>query len=157
MINNDFRHIEPEEDEVIEIPGKYRHVFYGYYNIEFARMASPANRNDDMSGLLTVDGGATTKTTITKELLNMSNVKPKVVTIQLAMAGATMKSTHVGIKTYYVYDRTGTFRPIPTKAYYVKELNQGLLEGSALTNADYRVVLDKWDAIAGMCVTSSLR
>ncbi len=80
----------------------------------------------------------------------MSNVKPKVVTIQLAMAGATMKSTHVGIKTYYVYDRTGTLRPISTKAYYVKELNQDLLGGSTLINADYRVVLDKRDDIAGI-------
>ncbi len=74
MIDNDFRHIEPGEDEVIEIPEKYRHVFYGYDDIEFAGMSPPANRHDDMSGLLTVDCGATTK--ITKELLNMSNVKP---------------------------------------------------------------------------------
>jgi hypothetical protein len=80
----------------------------------------------------------------------MSIVKPKVVTIQLAMAGATMKSTHAGIKTYYVYDRTGTLRQISTKAYYVKELNQDQWGGSALTNADYRVVLDKRDAIAGI-------
>ena len=123
-------------------------MFYGHDDIEFAGMAPPANRHDDMSGLLTVDCGATT--TITKELLNMSNVKPKVVTIQLAMAGATMKSTHVGIKTYYVYDRTGTLRPISTKAYYVKGLNQDLSGGSALINADYRVVLDKRDDIAGI-------
>ena len=43
MIDNDFRHIEPEEDEIIEIPEKYRHVFYGYDDIEFAGMAPPAN------------------------------------------------------------------------------------------------------------------
>jgi hypothetical protein len=75
MIDSDFRHIEPEEDGVIEIPEKYRDVFYGYDNIEFAGMAPPANQHDDMSGLLTVDCGATT--TITKELMNMSNVSPK--------------------------------------------------------------------------------
>jgi hypothetical protein len=100
MVDNDFRHIEPEEDEVMEIPEKYPHVFYGCGDIEFVGMTSPANRHDGMSGLLIAECGATT--TITKELLNMSNVKPKVVTIQFAMAGATMKSTHVGIKTYYV-------------------------------------------------------
>jgi hypothetical protein len=73
------------------------------------------------------------------------------------MAGVTMKSSHVGTKTYYVYDRTGTFRPISTQAYYVKELNQDLLTGRYLTsilcilhNADDRVVLDKHDSIAGI-------
>ena len=49
----------------------------------------------------------------------MAEVKPQVVTIQLAMDGLTMKSTHVGIKTYYAYDLTGTIRPIKTKALYV--------------------------------------
>jgi hypothetical protein len=64
------------------------------------------------------------------------------------MSGATMKSTHVGMKTYYVYDRTGTLLQITTRAYYVKELNQDLLGGSAQTAADYRVILDKNDDIA---------
>jgi hypothetical protein len=72
------------------------------------------------------------------------------VTIQLAAAGATMKSLHVGTKTYYVYDRTGTLRPVHTKAYYVKELNQDLLAGRGLTNSDYRVILDKHESIAGI-------
>ncbi len=54
------------------------------------------------------------------------------------------------MKTYYVYDRTGTLRPITTRAYYVKELNQDLLGGSALTAADYSVILDKNDDIAGI-------
>ena len=111
-------------------------------------MALPANRPDDLSGLLTVDCGATT--TLTVSLNNMANVQPKVVTIQLAMAGATMRSSHVGTKTYYAYDRTGTLRPVTTQAYYVKELNQDLLAGRGLTNADYRVILDKHDSIAGI-------
>jgi hypothetical protein len=116
MTNNDFRHIEPEEDEVIVIPGKFLHVFCGCNDTHFAGMAPPAKRHDDLSGLLTVDCGATT--TLTKELLNMTNVSPKVVTIQLAMVGATMKSTHVGIKTYYIYDRTGTLQPISIAGIY---------------------------------------
>jgi hypothetical protein len=75
MTNNDFRHIEPEEDEVIVIPEKIRHVFYGCDDTHFAGMAPPANRHDGMSGLLTVDCGATA--TLTKELLNMPIVSPK--------------------------------------------------------------------------------
>ena len=84
------------------------------------------------------------------QLVSMTDVRPKLVTIPLAMAGVTMKSSHVGTKTYYVYDRTGTVRPISTQSYYVKELNPDLLAGRGLTNADYRVVLDKHDSIAGI-------
>ena len=65
------------------------------------------------------------------------------------MAGVTMKSSHAGTKTYYFYDRTGACRPISTQAYYVKELNQDLLVGRGLTIADYQVVLNKRDSIAG--------
>ena len=54
----------------------------------------------------------------------MTDIEPKVVTIQLAMDGMTMQSTHVGNKTYYAYDRTGTIRPIMTRALYVRELKQ---------------------------------
>jgi hypothetical protein len=123
-------------------------VYYGYDGTEFAGMALPANSPVDLSGLLTVDCGATT--TLTVSLNNITDVRPKLVTIQLAMAGVTMKSSHVGTKTYYVYDRTGTVRPISTQAYYVKELNQDLLAGRGLTNADYQVILDKHDSIAGI-------
>ena len=66
------------------------------------------------------------------------------------MEGATMKTSHMGYKTYYVYDRTGTIRPITTKAYVVKELKQDLLGGRALTSERYRVILDNDDAIAGI-------
>ncbi len=79
-----------------------RHVFYGYDGTEFAGMALPANRPVDLSGLLTVNCGTTT--TLTVSLNNMTDVRPKIVTIQLAMAGVTMKSSHVSTKTYYVYD-----------------------------------------------------
>jgi hypothetical protein len=63
------------------------------------------------------------------------------------MDGAT---SNVGTKTYYVYDRTGTLRPVSTRAYYVKELNQDLLADRGLTMVDYRVILDKYDSIAGI-------
>ncbi len=92
-------------------------------------MAPSANRPVDLSGLLTVD--CDTTTTLKESLNNMTNITPKVVTIQLAMADATKKSSHVGTKTYYVYvvnfttvvDRTGTLWPVHTKTICVKELN----------------------------------
>ncbi len=80
----------------------------------------------------------------------MTEVKPKVVTIQLAMDGLAMKSTHVGPKTYYAYDRTGTIRSIKTRALHVKELQQELLGGTSPTNSNYRVVLDSDNDVAGV-------
>ena len=110
-------------------------------------MANPSNGPEEL-GLLTIDCGAST--TISKSLFNMTDIEPKVVTIQLAMDGMTMQSTHVGNKTYYAYDRTGTIRPITTRALYVKELKQDLLGGTSLTKANYRVVLDSDDEVAGV-------
>jgi hypothetical protein len=63
-----------EEEEIIVIPEKFRHVFYGY--------------NDE------------------HVFVNMTDVEPNVVTNQLAMDGMPMKSSHIGIKTYYVYDQS---------------------------------------------------
>jgi len=113
----------PKDEETIVIPEQFRHVFYSDDKSEvvFAGMANTSNTPEEL-GMLAVDCGAST--TLTKSLHNMTDVKPKVVTIQLAMHGLTMKSTHIGIKTYYAYDRTGTIRPIKTKALYVKELQQ---------------------------------
>ena len=79
----------PKDEEVIVIPEKFRHVFYGYEESEFAGMANPSNKHDEESGLLTVDCGAST--TISESLTNMTEVVPKVVTIQLAMDGMTMQ------------------------------------------------------------------
>jgi hypothetical protein len=62
MIDNDFRRVESEEDEVKAIPEKNRPMFYEYNDTEFAGMVPPANRHDSLSGLLTVDCGATSKT-----------------------------------------------------------------------------------------------
>ena len=129
------------------VQGKISHIFFGYDDHHFAGMALPANCPDDLSGFLTV--GCVATTTLTDSLSNMTNVQPKVVTIPLAMAGATMCSSHVGTKTYYAYDRTGILRPLTTQAYYVKnlKLNQDLLAGRGLTHADYQVILDKHNAI----------
>ena len=98
--------------------------------------------------MLAVDCGAST--TIAKSLHNMTDVKPKVVTIQLALDGLTMKSTHIGLKTYYAYDRTGTNRPLKTRALYVKECQKDLLGGTSRTNCNYRVVLDSDNDVAGV-------
>jgi hypothetical protein len=110
-------------------------------------MANPATNPDD-TGLLAFDCGATS--TITSSLYNMSEVVPKKVKIQLAQAGASMTSTHVGIKTYYVYDRTGSIRPIRTRALVVPDVKQDLLGGKALTNRNHRIILDDEEDIAGV-------
>jgi hypothetical protein len=64
------------------------------------------------------------------------------------MDGLTMKSTHIGLKTYCAFDRTGTIRPIKTRALYVKECQQDLFGGTLLTNSNYRVVLDSDNDVA---------
>jgi hypothetical protein len=97
----------PKDEETIVIPEQFRHrdVFYGddESELEFAGMANPSNTPEEL-GIIAVDCGAST--TITKSLHNMKDVKPKLVTIQLAMDGLTMKSTHIGPKTYIAYDRS---------------------------------------------------
>jgi hypothetical protein len=142
---------ESEELGLIVVPDRFRHVFYGTDVTEFAGMAA----NDPVSteGLLTTDCGATS--TLTDSLFNMTNVEQKLITIQLAMDGATMQATHVGTKTYYVYDRTGTLRPVSTRAFYVKELKQDLLGGRALVKSNYRVILDKDPNISGIYPVAS--
>jgi hypothetical protein len=74
MIDDDFRHIEPEEDEVIVIQGKF--VMYSMDSVILNLPGWHRQQIDTMicRDLLTADCGATT--TITKELLNLSNVKP---------------------------------------------------------------------------------
>ncbi len=115
-----------KDEETIVIPEQFRHIFYGdeESELEFAAVAhqSTESNTPEEFGLLAVDCGAST--TLTKSLHNMKEVKPTVVTMQLAMDGLTMKSTHIGLKKYNAYDRTDTIRPIKTRALYVKELQQ---------------------------------
>jgi hypothetical protein len=99
-----------KEEEVIVIPEQFRHAFYSNGELEFTGMPPPKQANNSEQGLLTTECGATS--TLTDSFHNMTSVVPKVVTIQLAMEGATMKTSHMGYKTYYVYDRTGTIRLI---------------------------------------------
>ena len=114
-------------------------------------MALPTDKNYDLSkekGLLTVDNGATT--TLTRSLHNMTDVKQKVITIQLAGEGMSMKATHTGHKTYYAVDATGTIRPITTKALYVPDLEQDLLGGRALIRSKFRITMDEDESISGI-------
>ncbi len=116
MKGHEVSHVKSEEDDVIVRPEFFCCVFFGQDDIQIAGMANPEKRPDVTSGMLMVDCGASESTTITESLFNMTSAEPRVITIQLAMSGATMKSTHVGMKTFYVYDRTGTLRPITTRA-----------------------------------------
>ena len=45
----------PQDEEVIVIPEKFRHVFYCHEESEFAGMANPSNNHDVELGLLAVD------------------------------------------------------------------------------------------------------
>ena len=75
------------------------------------------------------DGGATC--ILTKTLENCTQCKPKDVEIQ-TVQGATIMSTHLCLKTYYVRDRFGEIRPIVVKAYVVPGLQYDLLSGKGL-------------------------
>ncbi len=52
--------------------------------------------------------------------------------------------------THYVYDRTGTLRPISTQAFFFRELKQDVLGGRALVKSNDRVILDKDPNIYGI-------
>ncbi len=47
MIDHEVSHVKPEEDEVIVIQEKFKRVFFGQDNTEFARMANPEKRHGD--------------------------------------------------------------------------------------------------------------
>jgi hypothetical protein len=97
---------------------------------------------------LICDGGGTSS--LSSSLLNCTDVTERVIVIQTAQGGATMVTTHVCFKTYYVRDRTGKIRPITTKTYIVKTLEHDLLSGKALNKAGYRIVLGEDPDIAGV-------
>ena len=80
----------------------------------------------------------------------MTDVKQKIITIQLAGEGMSMKATHTGRKTYYAVDATGTIRPITTKAFYVPDLEQDLLAGRALIKSKFRITMDEDESISGI-------
>jgi hypothetical protein len=138
------------------VPKIFQHVFVELNECvndekHFAGMAQPTNRQYDLSkeqGLLTVDNGATM--TLTKSLLNMTDVQQKVVTIQLTGAGMSLQSTHIGYKTYYAIDATGSIRPIETKAFDVPKLEQDLLGGRALIKSNYRITMNADESISGI-------
>ena len=83
-------------------------------------------------------------------MINCTEVEERVVSIQTAQDGATMKSSHVCMKTYFTRSRAGEIVAISTRAYYVKSLQCDLLAGRALTRAGYRVVLDEDTDISGI-------
>ena len=144
-------------DESIVLSRRFSHVFKkteGNSWKEFAGVAAvelPTNKNYDLSkekGLLTVDNGSTA--TLTKSLFNMTDVKQKVIDVQLAGEGMSIKASHVGRKTYYAVDVTGSIRPITTKAYYVPDLEQDLLSGRSLIKAKFRITMDADESISGI-------
>ena len=158
--DEDEKIVVPENhiDQIV-VPRKFGHVFSKEFRKptrEFAMMAPcrqslPTNKVYDLAkerGLLTVDNGATS--TLTRSLFNMSDVSPRITNIQLAGQGMSITSTHVGYKTYYVEDATGTIRPIKTMALFVPKLEEDLLAGRALVKSKYRIIMDDEDEISGI-------
>ncbi len=67
---------------------------------------------------LCCDGGATAS--LSSSFIGCIEIKERVVPINTAQGWTVMYTTHVGIKIYFVRDRTGELRPITTKTYIVK-------------------------------------
>ena len=143
----------PENEEIV-VPEIFSHFFIerpATQDREFAGMAFPTDRHYDLdkeAGLLTVDNGATT--TLSCTLFNMNDVEKCSTKISLAGKGMSIQATHSGRKTYYIRDATGSIHKCTTRAFYVPDLDQDLLAGRALLEANYRVILDKDPKIAGI-------
>jgi hypothetical protein len=103
--------------------------------------------DDDM---LIVDGGTTS--TLTKSFENCTQImiRPKVVAIQTVGGSTCIYATHVCLKTYFVWARTGTIRPIIVKAYIVPALRHDLLSVKGLNKSGYRVIHDEDEMESGV-------
>jgi hypothetical protein len=84
----------------------------------------------------------------------MSKVKPKAVTIQLAMAGATMKPTHVGIQTLCLWQNWNTLANYD-KSILCQGTESGFIGRQCINQCGLSRVLDKVDAIAGIYPVSN--
>ena len=140
-----------KEEEIIVLSESFAKLISG--NTEFAGMANPKPKltpetNSEDPLCLVCDCGATS--TLTNSMINCTDVEERVVSIQTAQDGATMKSSHVCMKTYFTLSRAGEIVAISTRSYYVKSLQCDLLAGRALTRAGYRVVLDEDTDISGI-------
>ena len=49
MIDHEVSHVKPEEYEVVVIPEKYKSVFFGQKDTEFAGMANTEKRPDPIT------------------------------------------------------------------------------------------------------------
>jgi hypothetical protein len=56
---------------------------------------------------------------------------------QTAKSGTVMLTTYVGLKTFYVRDRTGELRPITTTKHILSRTSNEVSSGKALNRAEY--------------------
>ncbi len=89
---------------------RIRHVFYDTDVTELASMAT--NDLITTEGLLNTERATSTLTESSFNMTVQTDVVPKLIIIQLAMDSALIHATHVGNKTFYLYDITGTLSPI---------------------------------------------
>ena len=91
---------------------------------ECAFVGQESKPNSAEPDALCCDGGATVLSNlimvILSSILNCTDITERAVPIHTARGSTVMTTTHVCLKTYYVWDRIGGLRPIATKTYIVR-------------------------------------
>ena len=64
---------------------------------------------------------------MTGSLENTTDVVEKLVRVEMAENGTSMKATHVRMKTYFLKNRLGEVVSLTVQALYAKSVNQDLL------------------------------
>jgi hypothetical protein len=77
-------------------------------------------------------------------------VVEKLVRVEMAENGTSMKATHVCMKTYFLKNRSGEVVSLTVPALYVKSVNQDLLSGKACNKIGVRIILDEDPDISGL-------
>jgi hypothetical protein len=108
-------------------------------------MAQPVSQDDSVKvmkdkSMSIVDYGASS--TLTRSLINASDIEEKVTIIEAVDGEERMRSTHKCIKTYFVRNQMGDPVAISVPALFVRGLHQDLIGGKAVNNLNIPVILD---------------
>ena len=103
--------------------------------------------DEDKSNICTDTGASIC---VTGSLENTTDVVEKLVRVEMAENGTSMKATHVCMKTYFLKNRSGEVVSLTVPALYVKSVNQDLLSGKACNKIGVRIILDEDPDISGL-------
>ena len=116
-----------------------------------AYMAGQEDKNirpdEDKSNICTDTGASIC---VTGSLENTTDVVEKLVRVEMAENGTSMKATHVCMKTYFLKNRSGEVVSLTVPALYVKSVNQDLLSGKACNKIGVSIILDEDPDISGL-------